>query len=226
MIKVFVANVGGLSIAAEERLYASLPAWRRALLDRYHNREQKILSAGAGFLLAPALAEFGIDAMTVRVTLGEHGKPYLTDYPQICFSLSHSGRMVMCGVADSPIGCDIQCMPPHPEHNDGIAKRFFTPNEQHSLTSSAAPEQEFARLWTLKESYVKYLGTGISSCPLNSFEVFGSPPMLRQDGVELNTPHFQEYIFESSKNGTNATHLAAVCCDEQAGGARLLQLEP
>lgn len=226
MVKIFAADVSRLSVEQEARLYASLPSWRRELLDRFQNHEQKILSAGAGYLLAPALAEFGIDAMSARIAFGEYGKPYLADYPQIRFSLSHSGSMVMCGVANSPIGCDIQCLPSHPEHNDSVAKRFFTPNEQRRIASSITPEREFVRLWTLKESYVKYLGTGISGCPFDSFEVLGSPPRLRRDGVERSLPRFFEYIFENSQDDGGSTHFAAVCCDESAEDAMLLQLAP
>lgn len=226
MVRILAADVGSLSVEREARLYASLPSWRRELLDRYHNHEQKILSAGAGYLLAPALAEFGIDAMSARVAFGKHGKPYLADYPNISFSLSHSGSMVMCAAADAPIGCDIQCLPPHSEHNNGIAQRFFTLEEQHRLAASATPEREFIRLWTLKESYVKYLGTGISVCPFGDFEVLGSPPRLRRNGVECHRPRFREYIFEEQQDGTGTTHLAAVCCDEPVEDARLLRLEP
>ena len=36
------------------------------------------------------------------------GKPCLSAFPEIHFSLSHSDEVVMCVVADRPVGCDVE----------------------------------------------------------------------------------------------------------------------
>uniref|UniRef100_A0A8R7R0E4 holo-[acyl-carrier-protein] synthase n=1 Tax=Triticum urartu TaxID=4572 RepID=A0A8R7R0E4_TRIUA len=55
-----------------------------------------------------------------------------------------------------------------------LARRFFTPSETDYLaeiSDSYAQEKEFFKLWTLKEAYVKALGLGLSSAPLNGFSI-------------------------------------------------------
>lgn len=92
------------------------------------------------------------------------GQPYLPDYPDIYISLSHSGARAMCGIADVPIGVDIQ---EHSERREvmDIAKRFFHEEEVAFLESISYQEHrrtEFYRLWCLHEAYVKNTGNGLS----------------------------------------------------------------
>jgi phosphopantetheinyl transferase len=50
--------------------------------------------------------------------------------------------------------------------------RFFHPDEQDYVFAAQGQERvkRFYEIWTKKESYLKYLGTGID-CALNSFSV-------------------------------------------------------
>jgi 4'-phosphopantetheinyl transferase len=140
----------------------------------------KRLSAGAGLLLMTALA----DRMTasfrelgsLRFTLGENGKPYLTDYPQVHFNLSHSGNRVMCAVSAHACGCDVEQIS-HKKKQIDMVIRCLAESEQRLAAVSAV---HFYRIWTLKESILKLSGEGIV-IPLNSFEVSLDPPAVRQD---------------------------------------------
>lgn len=224
MIRIFAVDVGGLASVEAERLYVSLPDWRREKLLACRNNKQKILSAGAGYLLAPAFGVFGIDAMSVRVAHDADGKPYLVDHPEIFFSLSHSGSLAMCAVADTPVGCDIQCVS-EVLHSEAVARRFFTRREQEQLAACSEFQREFARLWTLKESYVKYLGCGIAKCPLDSFDIIGRPAQLMRDGRLYSSPHFSEYsIAVTRHDGIAELHLAAVCSDEAPGEVEMVRI--
>ena len=235
MLKVFVTDVSALTPEVAERLYTSLPRWRQDRLGHIHIAKQKMLSAGAGFLLAPAFDSFGLDAHTARVSINEHGKPCLPDVPGVHFSLSHSGSMAMCAIADSPVGCDIQELSAA-RRGERVARRFFTPAEYARIAAAANPEREFVRLWTLKESYVKYLGTGIGGCPLDSFELIGEPPVLART-ERAPIPLFREYTFggqparQPSGQPTDhpdehpTGHLAAVCCAQTPGEASYVSIE-
>ena len=192
MIKVFFADVSNLDLS-DDRVLNALSPQRRDMTEKISNPKQKILSAGAGLLLAPALAEFGINSITADIDHNQYGKPYLKHHPGVYFSLSHSENIVMCAVADSVVGCDVQyskCVQPK------VAKRFFTPNEQSKLSYAKDMQDEFTRIWVLKESYVKYLGLGISACPLTSFDI---------DEI-ASTVVLTEHSF--------ADYRAAICCDQ------------
>jgi 4'-phosphopantetheinyl transferase len=88
------------------------------------------------------------------------GKPYLKDYPEICFNLSHSGDYVCCAVGDEPVGVDIQ---KHVPVKEGLAERFFTEDENRQLKELSGEESEqlFFRMWSIKESYIKFTGQGM-----------------------------------------------------------------
>lgn len=118
------------------------------------DRKQSVL---AFILLRIALAEeYGITAMP-KLEKSANGKPFLTDYPEIYFNLSHCKKGVACGVCDHEIGVDIQDYVPF---DAGIAKQFMT-DEEIACAASDPTDREFTRIWTLKESIGKRDGCGI-----------------------------------------------------------------
>lgn len=167
MIKVFFADVSELNLA-DGKLLNSIAPQRRDMINQISNPKQKALSAGASLILTSALAEFGINASMENIAYNQHGKPYLKDHPDVHFSLSHSVNIAMCAVSDTTVGCDVQYVK---NITARVAKRFFTPNEQSKIANATDAQDEFTRIWVLKESYVKYLGLGISACPLTSFDI-------------------------------------------------------
>ena len=91
---------------------------------------------------------------------GSHGKPYLAEYPQIHFNISHCTGLAICAVAESKIGIDAELIRPY---NGKAARRIFSPAEIDFVKSSSCPDESFFRVWTLKECLGKYLGIGLSS---------------------------------------------------------------
>jgi len=90
------------------------------------------------------------------LTEGPHGKPETGG--GLHLSVSHSGAVWACAVHTAPVGLDIQQH--RPGHDEtGIAKRWFTPEEQGFLREH--PEQ-FFDLWCAKEAWVKYTGLGLA----------------------------------------------------------------
>lgn len=88
----------------------------------------------------------------------EHGAPYLEDGPY--FSISHCKQGIAVVVSDQPVGIDIEGMR---KVDDGLVRKTMNTQEQAQIAAAANPEQEFIRLWTRKEAYVKMQGTGIIS---------------------------------------------------------------
>lgn len=103
------------------------------------------------------------------------GKPYLEEgagLPGLRFNLSHGASQALFAFSPgAELGVDLEEVRPRQDALD-LARHFFTPQEQGWLKGMAAIERDraFARLWTLKEAYLKALGLGLSK-PLNSFEV-------------------------------------------------------
>lgn len=170
--RVYTADVGTLP-EDTDRLLAKLPTYRREKIARLRFEKDRRLSLGAGLLLQRALCDAGFCEADEAPQIGKHGKPFFPAYPEFHFNLSHSGTQVLCAVAVTEVGCDVEKIT---AYNDRLAKRFFHPQEYAALCAlSTADEQAelFYRLWTLKESFLKATGRGLS-LPLNDFSVLDS----------------------------------------------------
>ena len=164
---------------------------RAAAVGKLRTPEAKRLSLGAGLLLRHALCCHGLTPDSVRIASGKHGKPYLPDFPDICFNLSHSGEYALCAVSDCPVGCDIEQIA-EPELR--VAERFFAPSEYALLLTEQDPDKRrlfFYRLWTLKESFLKATGLGLT-LPLNRFSVDPDTLTVCQSADD-RTYRFREY---------------------------------
>lgn len=115
----------------------------------------------------------------VQFAYTERGRPYLPgeEGPEgLQFNLSHSGPRAICGlVRGHAIGIDIE-RAAGVEPRDGIARRFFTPNEHQAIHNLPEPLQAgaFFRCWTSKEAFLKARSLGLAG-HLHSFEVEPDP---------------------------------------------------
>lgn len=126
---------------------------------------QKVKQNADNMLVGAVLAKymllklFRIPFSTQHISYGRYGKPYLRDYPNAQFNISHSGQFVACAVSDCPIGVDIQEIVPY---RRDVAKRVFNLEELSQIESSPDPSAEFTKFWTKIEAYLKMLGIGFS----------------------------------------------------------------
>lgn len=139
-------------------------------------------------LLAKGLEElYGIipaDENPLVFYKGEYGKPYLKDYPRIHFNISHTDGMAACGIGDRQLGIDVEQVRPYRKR---VLRKVFSEAERRRLEEIPEDEhsQYFFRIWTLKESYVKALGCGLTiSLTDISFEYSaGGTPVCSVPGV-------------------------------------------
>ena len=97
----------------------------------------------------------------------EHGKPYLTNYPDIHFNISHCDKAIAVAVSNHEVGIDVEG---RRRFNESLLQRAMNDEEQAAIHKSSDPEMEFAKLWTRKEAYFKWTGTGILLDHLKSAE--------------------------------------------------------
>lgn len=142
---------------------------RRHNLESYHHKEDRFRS-----VIAEAIARFAVCNATdlnyqnVTIRTGENGKPFVREFAGD-FNISHSEGWVVCGIDTSAIGVDIEKIQPI---DLNIANEFFSPleiDELHSLPENRMLDR-FYSLWTLKESYMKMTGEGLSLA-LNSYAI-------------------------------------------------------
>ena len=144
----------------DEAAMLGVPDWRRDYILRYLRACDRRLSLGAWRLMESSLKTHGFS--TENVVIGKNGKP---ECDGVYFNLSHSDDMVLCAVSDTPVGCDIEKVTDAPME---VAERYFSEKERRYIANAQNPadaDRRFFRLWTMKESYMKMTGEGMSLSP-------------------------------------------------------------
>lgn len=113
--------------------YEEVSKERRQKVDSFRRMEDKRLSLAAGVLFNHSLKEYGLSGDKVRLAEGENGKPYLLDYPDIYFNISHSEQKVLVVFSDVEIGCDIEYAAAL--QGLGLAEKFFVNQNMHIFYS-------------------------------------------------------------------------------------------
>ena len=136
-----------------------LPAPRREKALKFRFELGQYLCAKSYLLLKQALAnEYNI-TKDLEWTYGEHGKPFLKDYPDIHFNISHCKKGIACAVDSQPVGIDIEQI----QFKDNLAAYTLNDKELYKVRNAENPAVAFTTFWTMKESYMKLTGTGLVS---------------------------------------------------------------
>lgn len=144
-----------------EAALAKVSVQRREYALKYVRDCDRRLSLAVYLLLMEALGkEYGIMEPPV-FDFCPHGKPFLKDYPHIHFNLSHCPGAALCVVADSPVGCDVEAVPPSLDMD--LCRYVCSDEELASVLSAPNPQIAFTCLWTQKEAWLKYTGEGLSN---------------------------------------------------------------
>ena len=157
--KIFAMDVSKLSDKKLfEKYYVLQREKRREQIDRMRFDNGKRLSLGAGVVVEKALTYAGCADEEIRIT--KKGKPYVDG---CCFNLSHTGEVAVCAVSGEEVGIDIE--KPR-KFDDALIKKAFTKNEiELARNADSTPEAVYTKLWTVKESVMKWLGEGLSLMP-------------------------------------------------------------
>jgi len=160
MITVFICNFKSLLCGAEgQTFFEELPPYILSAVDHYSDPLSRLQSA-AGLLLLRhgAKSLYGYESMSIF--RGEKGKPFFEDRTDIHFNISHTDTLAACAFSDQPIGIDIQIEEPG---RLGLSRRVLNAQEQAWMDGLAEQDRQsaFFKLWTLKESVAKNMGTGV-----------------------------------------------------------------
>ncbi|WP_106767079.1 4'-phosphopantetheinyl transferase family protein [Paenibacillus faecalis] len=135
---------------------------------------------------------------SIKFVYNKFGKPFIDDC-DIMFNLSHSGKWVVCVLGETCVGIDVEEITPI---DFNICKYVFSEQEyqQYLLQPQELQKNFFFDIWTLKESFVKALGLGLS-IPPNSF----SMNINNMDGhisivqnISNDTFYFKQYLLEDT----------------------------
>ncbi len=135
----------------------------------------------------------------LRIARTPAGKPWLPDHPWLRFNLSHSGHSAAIALCrELEVGVDLEQVSGKVAVKRAVAQRFFHPDEQRWL---ALDEDDylvrFTRLWSLKETWLKARGTGLSQslasfCIIPPAGASGLAPVVVEPAVDVGQIHYCE----------------------------------
>ena len=151
-------NIASFSDELFWRSLKVLPEKRVEKAMKFRKMIDRKLSVIAYLLLVYGLKkEYGIFEELI-FGFRENEKPYLRNYPEIFFNISHCKYGVVCAISQKEVGIDIEGIE---SYDDEVAKYISNEEEYNNLIHSKNPGVEFCKLWTVKESVLKFTGQGI-----------------------------------------------------------------
>ena len=189
-----------------------LDHFEQARLRRIRSRSKRIEFLVGRSMLRRILGDvLDINPSEVCLGYGVHGKPRLLG-GELNFNLSHSGHRALVAISTGGrVGVDVEYQRARRPFQK-LSRRFFAEAEDRWLRTLPAPErvEGFYRVWTLKESYLKAIGTGLSFSSRGfALDLECSPPCLmatEYPGDEPNRWHFATLELGSG-------YAAALCWD-------------
>ncbi len=136
---------------------------------RYQNNSSAMQFLVGRLLLRYMLSKhYQLSYHSINIVYNDYGKPTLSAN-DIYFNIAHSGKWVVCAIADSPVGIDIEKIN---KWRPIVARRLFSADEYKVLLThkGRARDDYFYTLWTLKESYSKAIGRGLT-LPFNALNI-------------------------------------------------------
>ncbi len=155
-----------------EKWYSLMSVERRRRTDAYRAESDRLRSVAGDMLIRKNISKLcGTAPENVSIEINPGGKPYAVDI-DIEFNISHSGDFAVLAMGKNQVGIDVEIMR---SVNLKLAKRVFDNVELEYLFGCKSEDIDFNRepdskmrlrfyeLWTAKEAYSKYTGTGLVS---------------------------------------------------------------
>ena len=183
-----------------------------ARLERFRFERDRRIHLATRVLVRTVLSRYeSVPPAAWRFAAGEQGRPEIASpESSLRFNLSNARGLVVCAVARAiDLGVDVE--PLERVVPLEVAERFFSPAEVealHALPEEARPRR-FLDLWTLKESYIKARGLGLT-LPLDRFSFVletERPPRIEIDPILGDRGTSWQFVQLQPTPG----HLLALC---------------
>jgi 4'-phosphopantetheinyl transferase len=171
-----------------QRCRALLSEDERRRGERFHFEKDRRRHVITRALVRTTLSRYArVSPSDWSFRVNAHGKPEVanegSDAAGISFNVSHTEELIALAVTSGvALGVDAEAVHRRPAPV-GVARRWFTAPEATALAQLPPQSQDegFFQYWTLKESYVKARGMGLS-IPLDKFGF----ELTRSDGIEVS----------------------------------------
>jgi 4'-phosphopantetheinyl transferase len=184
-VDVWLTSLSGVSNREQCACLQLLSEPERAQWHRFVVEDARLQYLVTRALVRTTLSRYAeVPAQTWQFETNTYGRPHISQ-PQalrdLRFNLSNTTGLVACAVSkDCEIGIDVENFA-RTVDTDALAPSVFAPHELADFRRSGSQDRRnrFFSYWTLKESYIKARGMGLS-IPLDAFwfGLGGSFPLL------------------------------------------------
>lgn len=190
IITVNCINIGNIS-SDEYRYFKNIISKERNnKANRFRFIKDAYRCVFAEVLLSYCLYETFNEKIKIDLKYNKYGKPMMKNLSNFSFNISHSGDWVVVAYGKNEVGVDIEKIQSTESPildcilNEEEKKYVYSDNEKRN--------SRFIEIWGAKESYIKYLGTGLST-EMNSFSV-----NIPECSIIDNNRRFNNKIFVKS----------------------------
>lgn len=166
---IFLINIGKITEKQFKEMETSIEKNILEEIGKIKIKQERDRRIASSYFLKVLLGDkLNIPVESLKIVENQFGKKKCKNSLNLHFNISHSGKWVAIAFSKYEIGIDIEEML-EIEFKEVIP--FFTYEEQVYLNSLKEDKKlGFYRMWTAKESYMKYTGLGFN-LDLNSFSV-------------------------------------------------------
>ena len=133
---------------------------------------------------------------------GEHGKPYIKGHEDIFFNISHCDSAIVIAFGNSQLGVDVECIGRNVTQS--LAKYICSSDEYEYLMNSDNFSTDFYKIWTLKESYIKAIGKGLSfSLKDVNFNIVGEKIICNKKNYLFSQHLFEDFVISVCYNNSD-----------------------
>ncbi|MCI9139109.1 MAG: 4'-phosphopantetheinyl transferase superfamily protein [Lachnospiraceae bacterium] len=170
MITIYCLDISKIDTETYKTFYSIVTKERKTKADHFRFQEDSKRCVFGEILLRFRLSQLFDHVPKLTITYNAYGKAYIKNLKNFFYNISHSGHWVVLAQGSSEIGVDIEKIAYHFDLEQ-IVNGYFSCEEKQCVLFPADEKmraKRFTQIWTLKESYMKYLGTGLFT-DLNSF---------------------------------------------------------
>ncbi|HHF7011403.1 4'-phosphopantetheinyl transferase family protein [Streptococcus mutans] len=205
-----------LSTNQMEKLMTIVSEKRRLKANRFiHQKDRERCLLAEALVRYALIKDYGMKEEKILFDRSRHGKPLLIG-SNLHFNLSHSGKWVVCAIGNSQLGVDVELVRLLEYKN--IYKSFSSTERMYlDALPSQNKQTSFFKLWTLKESFVKFTGIGLKY-PFDSFSIdVNSLKLLKEEQQGTNLSFFSRKLDEK--------HWYALCCEPDKINKKIKQID-
>lgn len=167
--KIFIINgVSSFDFKRVEKYIDKL--YKKNRINKYVFEKDKVQAILSELIIRVLYCEKNnVSNNTIVFKCNEFGKPFIENYNKFYFNISHSNDVIVAVIDNEDIGIDVELIQ---NLSDDLAKFFCTDNEYKLVLKEDRDHRGklITLIWSLKEAYLKFLGTGMSK-NFKSFDV-------------------------------------------------------